>query len=109
VYLAKNSSVRWADSFSAKATLISWFRATPSAWAKAFASSIRVGWSRNAKLLDLMGVHPFQGFGWTQRQNAKSCSDGQKIPRIESHDCVRLSMVRSLKYEFVVRVYKLRS
>jgi integrase len=53
----KYSSVRKAEIFSATATLMSWFRATPSTSAALRSSSSKEGCSRNAKLLRLMGSH----------------------------------------------------
>ena len=50
----KYSSVRKAEIFSATATLMSWFRATPSNSAVLRNSSSKEGWSRSAKLLRLM-------------------------------------------------------
>jgi hypothetical protein len=54
----KYSSVRKADTFSATATLMSWFRATPSSSAAFLNSSSSEGCKRNAKLLRLMGSTP---------------------------------------------------
>jgi hypothetical protein len=53
----KYSSVRKAETFSATATLMSWFRATPSISAALRNSSSKEGCSRNAKLLRLKGAH----------------------------------------------------
>src|SRR6185312_2411149 len=47
----KYSAVRSAETFSATATLISWFKATPSDSATRFASSKSEVWRRSATLL----------------------------------------------------------
>jgi hypothetical protein len=54
----KYSSVRKAETFSATATLMSWFNATPSSSAAFLNSSRSEGCSRNAKLLRLIGSTP---------------------------------------------------
>jgi hypothetical protein len=51
----KYSSVRKAETFSATATLMSWFRATPSNSAALRNSSSKEGCNRKAKLLRLSG------------------------------------------------------
>jgi hypothetical protein len=56
------SSVRKAETFSATATLMSWFRATPCEFAAFRNSSSKEGCSRNAKLLRLKGSHPVVRF-----------------------------------------------
>ena len=67
---AKYSSVRKADTFSATATLINWFMATPSALATFRASSINDGCSLNAKLLFFMNVRASASQAVTERTTA---------------------------------------
>src|SRR5436190_201361 len=69
---AKYSSVRNAETSSARATLMSWLSATPSAWANCRASFTNEGWSRSTKLLFLMTPSPSRCF-----ETRTSCTPGR--------------------------------
>jgi hypothetical protein len=102
----KYSSVRKAETFSATATLMSWFRATPSSSAAFLNSSSSEGCNRNAKLLRLMASTP-NLLERRRRQNYSAvellASVGE-IALIERHDCAGASVNCGLQNRVVVRI-----
>jgi hypothetical protein len=87
----KYSSVRKAETFSATATLMSWFKATPSSSAAFLNSSRSEGCSRNAKLLRLMASTPnlLKRGSWQNYGTVKLHASVGEIALIERHDCAR--------------------
>jgi hypothetical protein len=85
---------------------MSWLRATPSSSAAFRNSSSSEGWSRNAKLLRLMGSTP-NLLKRRSRQNygaVKLLASIGEIALIECHDCAGASVDCSFQNHVVIRI-----
>src|ERR1035438_4875423 len=107
----KYSSVRSAETFSATATLINWFNATPSDSATRFASSNSDVWRRSATLLLLMASSSDLAQYRTRRARAdpKFTRRPGEMPHAESTQEIAGTVHRRCQYHFVRGIPQLGS